>query len=318
MLTTATSESRSIYVDQEFREKLSVLYQSLNKDVYNADNSFKKIAYAEFSDLWIKDESGNPSGTHKDRLALNVLELYLKWISIRGLNEDLPKFSLISAGNAAIAIGSILKENGLPNLKVLIDRRMDAQKIELLQSKGCDVFLTDLFSKSFSVEDILRLTKNQNGIDLTSYCNLSDLNKTYNHLAEKILARDPDVIISPYGTGGLFSAICNAVWERCEKLFSKVDIFESKPSFAPCSVIGVTSFKNSKADKIHASFSPFDNNNNRLSFFKSIGILERKSEICCIEDSFINEAIDVIRLNEIRCEPSGAAGLAYLIKYKNV
>lgn len=298
------------------------VYPAPDADRHQSDNSFKKIGFGEFTNIWLKDESGNPNGTHKDRLATSVLDLYFKCLYARGLEEnqsvDLPQFSLISAGNAAVSIGTILKENGLPMLKVLVDENMDKPRIDHLTSSGCQVFKANLFRKPFSIEDILELTENPFGIDLTSYSNLFEINNAYESLANMILTKKPDVIISPYGTGGLFSAICNAIWDQFEKMMGeRKSNPENNNHFSPYSVIGVTSFKNSRADKIHSSFSPFDNNGHRVSFYKSVGVLANDSAISCIEDLFIDKALEVLTAHNINAEPSGAAALAYLIKYKD-
>jgi hypothetical protein len=81
-----------------------------------------------FSNVWMKDESIHRySGTHKDRLAWEVVILYRDFLLAkeRGVLEgDLPQFSMITAGSAGLAVGRYLRAYGLPKLKVLIDEKL--------------------------------------------------------------------------------------------------------------------------------------------------------------------------------------------------
>src|ERR1700675_1312055 len=68
-----------------------------------------KINIEGFSNVWLKDESKNPTGTHKDRMAWEIVVTYRDFLLAkkRGrLQGELPQMSLISSGSAAIAIQS--------------------------------------------------------------------------------------------------------------------------------------------------------------------------------------------------------------------
>src|SRR5450631_4162314 len=62
-----------------------------------------KIKVPGFSNIWLKDESVNKySGTHKDRLAWEVIILYRDFLIAKKLGRfhgPLPVFSIISSGS---------------------------------------------------------------------------------------------------------------------------------------------------------------------------------------------------------------------------
>lgn len=83
-----------------------------------------KIEVPGFSNVWMKDESVNPTGTHKDRMAREIVVTYRDFLlsKKRGLLPGaLPQASIISSGSAAYAIQSRLKKFNLPRIKVLVD-----------------------------------------------------------------------------------------------------------------------------------------------------------------------------------------------------
>jgi len=81
-----------------------------------------KINVPGFSNVWLKDESHNPTGTHKDRMAWEIIVTYKDFIKskIEGRISVLPQMSIISSGSSAIAIQSLLNHFKLPNLKVCV------------------------------------------------------------------------------------------------------------------------------------------------------------------------------------------------------
>lgn len=97
-----------------------------------------KIKVHGFSNVWLKDESINKySGTHKDRLAWEIIVLYRNFLLAkkRGqLKGTLPTLSIISSGSAAIAIGRMLKAYNLPELHVLVDVNLTPNIYEAIKN----------------------------------------------------------------------------------------------------------------------------------------------------------------------------------------
>ncbi|NOX71697.1 MAG: PLP-dependent lyase/thiolase [Candidatus Micrarchaeota archaeon] len=130
----------------------------------------KRIEVEDFSDVYIKDESVNPTGTHKDRMAWEMVVTYKQLLLSKKLGRigKLPQMSIISSGSAAIAVQTMLRKYGLPNLKVLVDYRMKKSLKDYLVRIGCEVYETDLSKRILYTDDILKLTNNDGGIDITS------------------------------------------------------------------------------------------------------------------------------------------------------
>lgn len=75
------------------------------------------------SDKWLKDESINPTGTHKDRMAWEIIVTYRDFLLAKKIGQikgKLPHMSIISSGSAAIAIQTQLKNKLQKNKKMLI------------------------------------------------------------------------------------------------------------------------------------------------------------------------------------------------------
>ncbi|MFH1235017.1 MAG: pyridoxal-phosphate dependent enzyme, partial [Candidatus Diapherotrites archaeon] len=121
-----------------------------------------KIEVPGFSDIWLKDESGNPTGTHKDRMAWEMVVTYRDFLLAKKSGQvkgELPALSIISFGSAAIAIQTMLKKYGLPNLKVLLGRNfIKPDAFDAMQKLGCEIFETDLAKKPLTWKEILLLT----------------------------------------------------------------------------------------------------------------------------------------------------------------
>lgn len=124
-----------------------------------------KIEVPGFTNVWLKDESVNRlSGTHKDRLAWEVVILYRNFLIAKKHNQTdklLPSFSIISSGSAATAIGRMLRHYGLPRLKALVDENIDKEILRTIEESHCDIYKTDLSVKELSPREILLLTDNQ-------------------------------------------------------------------------------------------------------------------------------------------------------------
>jgi len=84
-----------------------------NKPEFPADNPkfpatpTYKINVKWFDNVWSKDESFNETGTHKDRMAWEIIVTYREFLLAKKrwqLKWKLPYMSIISSGSAAIAI----------------------------------------------------------------------------------------------------------------------------------------------------------------------------------------------------------------------
>lgn len=282
----------------------------------------RKINITGFSNVWLKDESHNPTGTHKDRMAWEIVVTYRDFLLAKKreqVKNYLPQMSIISSGSAAVAIQTQLKKYGLPNLKVLIDSNIPEKIIKSLKDIGCEIYETDLGKKPFHWRDILHLTHNLNGFDITSSEALDPTTRFYDWLSYEILNNSPDYCFIPFGTGNLYENLLNInkkeiITKNHDPRFKgKVEILRK------CNFIGATTNNpKSKADKLYSPHLPFVHYDEQwIRLYKCAGYCGEKSDVYLLKESYLEEAMNLAKKNKINCEPSGIAGLALLLQLKN-
>jgi hypothetical protein len=280
---------------------------------FPASNTFR-IEVPGFTNVWLKDESTNPTGTHKARMAWEVL--------IKAKRYNIKEVSLISSGSAAAAIQhffNLYKVN--TKLKVLMDHRINADIKQSLRAMGCEVFETDLSKESLTGKEIKELTNNKEGIDITYREILDRFNDNYyDWLSYEVLNEDPAYCFVPFGTGDLFINILIIV----EREFNN-RIYRHDPRFqgdiqkiAQCNFMGATTRDaNSRMDKLFSYYLPsLDDYQFYINSLIQNDRIGNLSGILDLDENFIEEALEISRKHSIRCEPSGIAGLALLLQMK--
>jgi len=281
----------------------------------------KRIELKGFPNVFLKDESVNPTGTHKDRMAWEIIVTYRQLLlsKKRGNLKKMPHMSIISSGSAAFAIQTIIRKYGLPDLKVLIDHKLDSSVKKSLERAGCEIYETDLSKKQLFTEDILKLTNNIDGIDITSDDSLGPFNIFYDWMAYDIINQNADYVFIPYGTGHLYENIVNvAVNEGRTKKHDRR--FRGDPKrIRVCNFIGATTNNpHTKADKLyshHLPFVHFDKKWIRMAIKN--GFIGPKSDVYVIREKFLENAMKIADKNGIDCEASGIAGLAMMLQIKD-
>ena len=278
-----------------------------------------KITVPGFSNVWFKDESTNPTGTHKDRMAWEIVVTYRDLLAARELglvSEELPVMSIMSSGSAAIAIQTQLRRFNLPNLKVLADSSIDSSVACYLTRIGCEVYKVDLESKVLGWRDILELTNNHNGLDITSNSALDPSLRFYDWLSYEILNENPEFCFVPFGTGILFENILNVA--RREALGDGHDPRYSGnlEILRRCQFIGATTRdRSSRASKLYSAHLPFGHYNEQwMRLYRLSGSCGNKSGVRFIQEHFLDEAMMIAADQGLQAEPSALGGLAMLLQ----
>jgi hypothetical protein len=248
-------------------------------------------------------------------------ELLQQWRAVAP-SEPIPNMSIISAGCAALSIQGYLSIYKLPALKVLTDIRTNPDTLSLLQRAGCQVYQHDLSQRHLSADDVLGLTDNNAGYDLTSAA-VVDPNHRYYYdwLSREILNEQPDYLFVPCGTGQLLANIVNSASDILEDP-TRDRRFRGDPArLSDVIYYGVTEDDpDSKLDKLYSA-SPSEIR--LLEFYlkdaKRKGHCDRQSSVERNVDSwFIDEAILLAKQERIDAEPSGLAGLAYFLQIQEI
>jgi len=278
-----------------------------------------KIDVPGFSDVFLKDESKNSTGTHKDRMAWEIVVTYRDFLLARKntqSKEKLPQMSIITSGSAGVAIQSLLKNYKLPNLKCLIDISTNEQIVHSLERIGCEIYRTDLSRRALHWKEILELTDNLSGIDITSSEGLDPMTRFYDWMSYEIINQSPDYCFIPFGSGNLYENVLNV--NKREVLASVHD-----PRFSGqvnilrnCNFIGATvNDPRSKADKLFAPHRPFTIFDEQwIRSYRLEGACGSESNVHILQERFMDKALQLAETQKIECEPSGIAGLAMLLQ----
>lgn len=281
-----------------------------------------KIKVPGFTNVWLKDESHNPTGTHKDRMAWEIIVTYRDFLLAkrRGqISGALPQMSIISSGSAAVAIQTQLRKYKLPNLKTLVDYKIDQKVLDFLKNIGCEIYETDLTKKSLDWKEILQLTNNSSGFDITSSDALDPTTRFYDWLSYEIINSSPDYCFIPFGTGNLYENILNITKKEVSTINHDPRFTGKVPLIRNCRFIGATTNNpKSKADKLYSAHLPFVRYGEQwINLYRYAGFCGKESNVYLLKESYLDEAIKIARSIGVNCEPSGIAGLAMMIQLRS-
>ena len=281
-----------------------------------------RIKVPGFSNVWLKDESHNPTGTHKDRMAWEIVVTYKDFLLAKKLGQIkgvLPQMSLISSGSAAVAIQTQLRKYQLPNLKVLLDKNFDPAIIQVLKSMGCEIYQTDLSARPFNWKEILKLTKNPRGFDITSSEALDPTTRFYDWLSYEILNSSPEYCFIPFGTGNLYENILNINKKEISTKNHDPRFKGDLKVLRRCNFFGVTTNNpKSKADKLYSPHLPFVHYDEQwIRLYRYAGFCGPKSNVYLMKEKYLNQAMALVADQGVACEYSGIAGLALMLQMKN-
>ncbi|MGK0209458.1 MAG: hypothetical protein ACI83O_000735 [Patescibacteria group bacterium] len=281
-----------------------------------------EIKIPGFSQVLLKDESKNATGTHKDRMAWEMIMLYRDILMAKkdGLyKEKLPQLSIISSGSAAFAIQTMLKKYKLPNLKVLVDIDIKEFIVKELESISCEVYRTDLSRKPLHWKEILELTDNVNGVDATGAEGLDSTMRFYDWLSFEILNHSPDYCFIPFGSGNLYENILNISKTNVQSSGADPRFKGNIEKLRKCNFIGATvNDPKSKADKLYAPHLPFTVFSDQwIKIYRLSGYCGADSNVHLLQERYLDEALRIAKEQNIECEPSGIAGLGLFLQMKD-
>lgn len=281
--------------------------------------------------VWIKDESANPTGTIKDRPAWEFATLYRDfaraiWLKgrrdgqVRPEDFKIPSFSLITAGNEGLAIAERFRQHNLPPPKFIVDLGTAEGIVEELKKLRASIYEVDLKSKSLAAGEILALTDNANGIDITSLQFIEPQAIFYDWHVHEVFNEGPARIYVPRGSGRLMENYL--YWQnRTQRNDSshtpdprlRVDV----ASAIAASVIGAEPEEpDSVADKLLARFRPFlIFKDQDISGLKRFAFTGEQTGVYKTREDYINRALQIFQEHKIDAEPSAAVGLALYMQH---
>ncbi len=191
----------------------------------------------------IKDESKNPTGTHKDRKSDFLIR--------KALENDVHTLAILTSGNAGFSLATIAEGTGL-RIVTIVSETIRTSIRESLENTSAEVHAVDL-SKPFSSRDIMELarkSKNERIWDVTN-----SGHEAYRDIFAEIKHESPDLIVCPLGSGELYMGLCEGV--------------ESEGGTTK--VIGIHPMRTvSKADKLCASHLPLREDMMRTQLLQAV------------------------------------------------
>ncbi len=220
-------------------------------------------------ELWIKDESVNPSGTWKDRRSQQILK------EVQGKKVD--KLVLITQGNAGYSLGKLAQESGIQIVPIM---DLEAPKTIVSEvKKVCHRVIQVDLSTILNSDEIIELARESASECIWDVSN--GYHEAYEQLFEEIDPLNPDFLICPVGSGEAFVGL----YEAIQKKGSRAKLVGVRPES-----------KSSLADKLTTIWTPYQTKMNEIlknSAVTLIGVTEEE-----VQKSF-NEAKKLMR-----CEPS--------------
>jgi len=122
------------------KEVAKVDGQGFEKTPFRRDGHLSDVlGFSAVGGVWVKDETGNVSGSHKGRHLMGVL-LHLEVSDILGAfaRRDRPGLAVASCGNAAFAAAVVAKAGGWP-LRVFVPADADPVVLGRLRDLGAEI-----------------------------------------------------------------------------------------------------------------------------------------------------------------------------------
>ncbi len=271
--------------------------------------------------ILIKDESTNPTGTHKDRMAWEILLYYKRKLQSLVNSEKeiltIPNLSMISSGSSALAIQSLLNKFGLPPLKVLIKNGFEQSVYEKLTNAGSILYIEDLTIKKLKREDVLRITENKNGIEVSFRDAIDPTHiEYYDWMSYEILNENPTTVIVPFGSGELFTNIMNVNRKEVlldikdKRFIGDINILKN------CKFFGITTTNpNSKYFKLCSYFFNCNQyNREQMEMYKRLDTCHPDSKVVDISDDTFQKAKELCDQLNLKTENSSLAGFAFYLE----
>jgi len=174
----------------------------------NILNAIGNTPLIKINNVYAKLESVNPSGSIKDRVALEIIEAAER-------NGKLKKgYTIVeaSSGNTGISLSMIAAAKGY-KIIVVMPENMSEERKQMMKAFGAELVLT---SKSGSLKETIEkaeeLAKKPNTFYVRQFSNLNNI-KAQEKTGEEILKEigAVDAVVAGVGTGGTLMGISNVM-----------------------------------------------------------------------------------------------------------
>lgn len=243
-------------------------------------NPWKNINPRHF---FIKDESANPYGTVKDRRNYQIIQ------EANRLKVD--KLVLITSGNNGYSLCKYANGSGI-KVVCFISKNLDGSVKQILKKTAYQLIELNLDHKILRPEELIAFARETDDEVIWDVTNGYE-NFYTGIVSETLEQTNPDYMIVPVGSGGIFVALA----EEFQRMGSKTKVIG----------VGVQNTIHSFADKLSTPWTPYAK---AMEVYQKFGhLIYRLSE---------DEVKNCFKLfqNVIKCEPSSSAVFSVLTKHK--
>lgn len=180
---------------------------------------------------YLKDESYNMYGTAKDRRNQFIVE--------EALRLGVDKLALITAGNNGYSLAKIAGKD--IRIVAIVDKQVSAQLKKLLAETVYQVIEVNLQHKILRPEEVIAFSRELEDEVIWDVTN--GYEESYISIVAELRDFNPDYIVVPIGSGGIYVGIVEGV----KRYSLKTKVIG----------IGVQNTTNSFADKLHTPWTPY-------------------------------------------------------------
>ncbi len=162
--------------------------------------------------ILVKLEYFNPTGSHKDRIALYMLRDALE----RGLIEPGGVVVEASSGNTGVSVAWAARLLGLKAV-IVVPRSTSSIKVGLLRALGAEVRMVDRANMDEMVEEAMRVAEELGGYYLGQFSNPANPRAHYETTGPELLEQAGgriDAFVMGVGTGGTITGVGRFLRER--------------------------------------------------------------------------------------------------------
>lgn len=258
--------------------------------------------------LFIKDDSFNPTGSFKDRASLLVAAFAKK--------SKIKDIVIASTGNAASSMAGIGASAGL-NVTIFLPKNVpQAKMVQSLQYEANVVLVDGNYDDAY--EFSLEYSKIKGGLNRNTAYNPMTIEgkKTVSLEIYKQLQSAPDHIFVPVGDGVILSGVYKGFRDLFDqKLINKIPIIhaiQAENSSAICKAFDTGKFSNIPAKTIADSICV---DVPRCGILALKNLIDYKGQCCTVSDIEILQAQkELSSWTGIFTEPAGATSFAGLLK----
>jgi len=220
-----------------------------------------------------------------------------------------PRISLVLEDERGAVLAEYFRKHNLPAPKFIIGSDADQATIDRLSHARAEIFQIDLGKKKLTSSEILKLTNNVKGVDVTQALAAESENFSYDDFVHEILNVKPERVYMPMDSGRLRDSflywqgqvVSNEEHHRADRRF--------RASLLSTIRLHVCAGQ-TESDDLHA-IKPFINFSARdIKSIKEFHDTGSHSGTRAVDEGVLDRAVEILEKHGFDGKRSGAAGLA--------